>query len=191
MKNDDEKNDADSGDRRVRGGDVGRLQEGGRSGPAPAAGAVRVTELDLGRSLAADKGIADKTTDFRPTDTIYLSVETDGSVVTGDARDEVDLPGRPGRQGVDREHRAFRQGAHRVPHREARRLAGRQVRGRGVAERRRGRQQGLRGQVISGRRDASCCGGRGTRNANMGSTALATIQTSGNSASADSTSRRS
>ena len=44
-----------------------------------AAGVVRVTQLDLGRSLAADKGIADKTTDFRPTDTIYLSVETDGS----------------------------------------------------------------------------------------------------------------
>ena len=35
-----------------------------------AAGVVRVTQLDLGRSLAADKGIADKTTDFRPTDTI-------------------------------------------------------------------------------------------------------------------------
>ena len=48
------------------------------NGPA-AAGVVRVTQLDLGRSLAADKGIADKTTDFRPTDTIYLSVETDGS----------------------------------------------------------------------------------------------------------------
>jgi hypothetical protein len=46
---------------------------------APAAGAVRVTEMDLGRSLAADKGIADKTTDFRPTDTIYLSVQTDGT----------------------------------------------------------------------------------------------------------------
>ncbi len=44
-----------------------------------APGVVRVTQLDLGRSLAADKGIADKTTDFRPTDTIYLSVETDGS----------------------------------------------------------------------------------------------------------------
>ena len=48
-------------------------------GSAPAAGAVRVTEIDLGRSLAADKGIADKTTDFRPTDTIYVSIETDGT----------------------------------------------------------------------------------------------------------------
>jgi hypothetical protein len=48
-------------------------------GAAPAAGAVRVTQIDLGRSLAADKGIADKTSDFRPTDTIYVSVETDGT----------------------------------------------------------------------------------------------------------------
>jgi hypothetical protein len=47
-------------------------------GATPAA-AVRVTEIDLGRSLAADKGIADKTSDFRPTDTIYVSVETDGT----------------------------------------------------------------------------------------------------------------
>jgi hypothetical protein len=46
--------------------------------PGAAAG-VRVTEIDLGRSLAADKGIADKTSEFRPSDTIYLSVETDGT----------------------------------------------------------------------------------------------------------------
>ena len=48
------------------------------SGATPGT-AVRVTEIDLGRSLAADKGIADKTTDFRPSDTIYASVETDGT----------------------------------------------------------------------------------------------------------------
>lgn len=46
--------------------------------PGAAAG-VRVTGIDLGRSLAADKGIADKTSEFRPSDTIYLSVETDGT----------------------------------------------------------------------------------------------------------------
>ena len=44
-----------------------------------AAAGVRVTEIDLGRSLAADKGIADKTSEFRPSDTIYVSVETDGT----------------------------------------------------------------------------------------------------------------
>jgi hypothetical protein len=45
---------------------------------ATAAG-VRVTQLDLGRSLAGDKAIADGTSDFRPSDTIYLSVETEGT----------------------------------------------------------------------------------------------------------------
>lgn len=49
------------------------------SGPAGAAASVRVADIELGRSLAADKGIADKTSEFRPSDTIYLSVETAGS----------------------------------------------------------------------------------------------------------------
>ena len=40
---------------------------------------VRVIGMDLGRSLAADKAIADKTGEFRPSDMIYLSVETDGT----------------------------------------------------------------------------------------------------------------
>lgn len=48
-------------------------------GATPAAGGVRVTGIDIGRSLAADKGIADKTSAFRPSDTIYVSVETDGT----------------------------------------------------------------------------------------------------------------
>ena len=53
--------------------------ETGVPGATGTTGTVRVTELDLGRSLAADKRIADKTSDFRPTDTIYLSVQTDGT----------------------------------------------------------------------------------------------------------------
>jgi hypothetical protein len=48
-------------------------------GATPPAASVRVTEIDLGRSLAADKRIADKTSEFRPSDTIYASVETDGT----------------------------------------------------------------------------------------------------------------
>ena len=40
---------------------------------------LHVTGIDLGRSLAADKGIADQASAFRPSDTIYLSVETDGT----------------------------------------------------------------------------------------------------------------
>ncbi len=48
-------------------------------GATSGAAGVRVTEMDLGRSIGADKGIADKTTEFRPSDTVYLSVETDGT----------------------------------------------------------------------------------------------------------------
>ena len=40
---------------------------------------VKVTDIDVGRSLAADKTIAEKADTFRPADTFYLSVKTDGS----------------------------------------------------------------------------------------------------------------
>jgi hypothetical protein len=46
--------------------------------PAPAAG-VKVKEITLGRSLNADKTVADKTDSFRPADTIYASIQTEGS----------------------------------------------------------------------------------------------------------------
>jgi hypothetical protein len=52
------------------------------SRPAPEATAtqgIRVTDVDLGRSLNADKTIADNTESFRPVDTIYASVVTEGS----------------------------------------------------------------------------------------------------------------
>ncbi len=48
------------------------------SKPAAQAG-VRVTQIDVGRSIAADKTIAEKTDSFRPADTFYVSVKTDGS----------------------------------------------------------------------------------------------------------------
>jgi hypothetical protein len=41
--------------------------------------AVRVTDVTLGRSIDQDKAIADRTETFRPNDTIYASVATDGS----------------------------------------------------------------------------------------------------------------
>ena len=41
--------------------------------------AVRVTDVSLGRSVGADKAIIDRTDTFRPNDTIYASVATDGS----------------------------------------------------------------------------------------------------------------
>lgn len=49
------------------------------SDPVTTTSAMRVTAIDLGRSLAADKSVADKALEFRPSDTIYLSVQTDGA----------------------------------------------------------------------------------------------------------------
>ena len=40
---------------------------------------VKVTDIDVGRSIAADKTIADKTDSFRPNDIFYVSVKTEGS----------------------------------------------------------------------------------------------------------------
>ena len=40
---------------------------------------VKVTRIDVGRSVTADKTIAEKSDSFRPADTFYVSVETDGS----------------------------------------------------------------------------------------------------------------
>jgi hypothetical protein len=49
------------------------------TGATGTSGALRVTEMDLGRSLAAGKEIGDRTANFRPADTVYLSVETEGT----------------------------------------------------------------------------------------------------------------
>jgi hypothetical protein len=43
---------------------------------------VRVSHIDLGRSLTADKAINDKTDSFKPNDTIYASIVTEGSAAT-------------------------------------------------------------------------------------------------------------
>ncbi len=45
----------------------------------PAATSLRVTDVDLGRSMAGDTAIADKTTDFRPNDTIHAVVRHEGA----------------------------------------------------------------------------------------------------------------
>jgi hypothetical protein len=50
--------------------------QGGRPGTAKG---VKVTDIEVGRSVAADKTIADETDSFQPSDTIYVSVKTDGS----------------------------------------------------------------------------------------------------------------
>jgi hypothetical protein len=52
---------------------------GCKSSKSATSAAVKVTDIDVGRSVAADKTIADKTDSFRPNDTFYVSVKTDGS----------------------------------------------------------------------------------------------------------------
>jgi hypothetical protein len=44
--------------------------------------AVRVSQIDIGRSLAADKTINDNTDSFKPNDTIYASIATEGAAAT-------------------------------------------------------------------------------------------------------------
>ena len=47
--------------------------------PPAAAPALKVTAIEVGRALDADKRISDKSDSFKPTDTIYVSVETEGT----------------------------------------------------------------------------------------------------------------
>ena len=56
----------------------GRNRDTAATGTAGNA-AVRVTDVTLGRAIGGDKAITDRTDTFRPNDTIYASVETDGS----------------------------------------------------------------------------------------------------------------
>ena len=48
--------------------------------------AVRVTDVSLGRAIGADKAISDATNNFRPGDTIYASVATDGTAQSATLR---------------------------------------------------------------------------------------------------------
>ena len=43
---------------------------------------VRVSQIDMGRSLNADKTINDNTDSFKPNDTIYASIVTEGTAAT-------------------------------------------------------------------------------------------------------------
>jgi hypothetical protein len=44
--------------------------------------AVKVTDVTLGRAIGGDKAITDATDNFRPTDTIYASVATEGTAAS-------------------------------------------------------------------------------------------------------------
>jgi hypothetical protein len=47
--------------------------------PSPAAPAITVTAIELGNQISADKRVTQQVTAFAPTDTIYVSVLTNGS----------------------------------------------------------------------------------------------------------------
>ena len=47
---------------------------------------VRVTDVSLGRAIGGDKAITDSTDKFKPNDTIYASVATDGSAASATLR---------------------------------------------------------------------------------------------------------
>ena len=48
--------------------------------------ALKVTDVSLGRSIGSDKAISDRTVNFRPEDTIYASIATEGTAVSGTLR---------------------------------------------------------------------------------------------------------
>jgi hypothetical protein len=55
----------------------------GSAAPPPATqGGLTIADIDVGRSVATDKTIADKTDTFRPGDTFYVAVKTVGSAPT-------------------------------------------------------------------------------------------------------------
>lgn len=47
---------------------------------------VKVTDVKLGRAIGGDKAVTDETDDFRPNDTIYASVVTEGTAASTSLR---------------------------------------------------------------------------------------------------------
>ena len=47
---------------------------------------VKVSDVTLGRAIGGDKAVTDKTDDFKPNDTIYASVTTDGTAASSSLR---------------------------------------------------------------------------------------------------------
>ena len=65
-----------------------KTDTGGTAGTTGTTGttAVRVADVTLGRAIGGDKAISDSTDRFRPNDTIYASVTTDGSAPSATLR---------------------------------------------------------------------------------------------------------
>ena len=57
-------------------------EDPGATGTTGTGVGVRVSQIDMGRSLSADKTITDYTSSFKPTDTIYASILTGGAAPT-------------------------------------------------------------------------------------------------------------
>jgi uncharacterized protein YfaS (alpha-2-macroglobulin family) len=47
---------------------------------------VKVSDVTLGRAIGGDKAVTDKTDNFKPNDTIYASVTTDGTAASSSLR---------------------------------------------------------------------------------------------------------
>src|SRR5688572_13751661 len=58
----------------------------GAAGTTGTGAGVRVSQIDMGRSLNGDKTIGDNTLSFKPTDTIYASIATAGSATTAEVK---------------------------------------------------------------------------------------------------------
>ena len=54
----------------------------GTTGTAGTSAGVRVSQVDLGRSLTPDKMVSSNTDSFKPNDTIYASIVTEGTAAT-------------------------------------------------------------------------------------------------------------
>ncbi len=59
---------------------------GNKPNDTTAATGVRVTDVTLGRGIGGDKQVTDRTDTFKPNDTIYASVATDGSTQSATLR---------------------------------------------------------------------------------------------------------
>ena len=65
-----------------------KTETGGTAGTTGTTGTatVKVTDVTLGRAIGGDKAVSDRTDRFRPNDTIYASVTTDGSAPSATLR---------------------------------------------------------------------------------------------------------
>lgn len=61
---------------------AGCKQDTGATTTTEIGGGVRVSQIDIGRTLNADKTIGDNTDSFKPNDVIYASIATAGSAPT-------------------------------------------------------------------------------------------------------------